>query len=106
MAAATWSVPLHTPLFRGERRLRLALVGMPNAGKSTLFKAVSSTAPQSSRLAGMARAYDECTVQIGLDEAAVMDLPSFFTLQYLSAEDLKELEDLDLSDLEPKAEAK
>jgi len=101
VAAATWSVPLHTPLFRGERRLRLALVGMPNAGKSTLFKAVSSTAPQSSRLAGMARAYDECTVQIGLDEAAVMDLPSFSTLQHLSAEELPTLKYLLWGDERP-----
>ncbi len=39
-------IPLHTPLFRGERRLRIALVGLPGGGKTTLFEAVSSAAPQ------------------------------------------------------------
>ena len=35
------SIPLNQPLFRGENRLRIALVGMPGSGKSTLFQAVS-----------------------------------------------------------------
>ena len=77
------TVPLRTPLFRGERRLRIALVGMPNAGKSTLFNAVSSTAPRTGRLAGTQRAYDECTVQIGFDEASVIELPSIGSLHHL-----------------------
>ena len=34
-ALHTTVIPLRTPLFRGERRLRIALVGMPNSGKST-----------------------------------------------------------------------
>ena len=33
-------------LYRGSRALCIALVGMPNSGKSTLFSAVSSTSPQ------------------------------------------------------------
>ncbi len=82
------TVALRTPLFRGARRLRIALVGMPNAGKSTLFNAVSSTAPHSGKLAGTQRAYGECTVQIGLDEASVIDLPSIHTLHHAQQEDL------------------
>ena len=81
------TVPLRTPLFRGERRLRIALVGMPNAGKSTLFNAVSSTAPRTGRLAGTQRAYGECTVQIGLDEASLIELPSIGSLHHLREED-------------------
>jgi GTPase SAR1 family protein len=42
----TTSIPLRGPLYRGERRLRIALVGLPNSGKSTLFAAVSSTSVQ------------------------------------------------------------
>ncbi len=82
-----YTVPLRTPLFRGERRLRIALVGLPNAGKSTLFNAVSSTAPRSGKLAGTERAWGECTVQIGLDEASVIELPSIGALHHLGADD-------------------
>ena len=81
-------VALRTPLFRGTRRLRIALVGMPNAGKSTLFSAVASTAPTTGKLAGTQRAYGECTVQIGLDEASVIDLPSIPSLLDLAQDDV------------------
>jgi ferrous iron transport protein B len=75
------------PLYRGERRLRIALVGMPNAGKSTLFNAVSSTAPHTGRLTGTQRTYGECLVQIGFDEASVIELPSIGSLHHLDEGD-------------------
>ena len=95
------TVPLRTPLFRGERRLRIALVGMPNAGKSTLFNAVSSTAPRTGRLAGTHRAYEECTVQIGFDEASVIELPSVGSLHHLGKDDLPALKYLLWGDQRP-----
>ena len=95
------TVALRTPLFRGERRLRIALVGMPNAGKSTLFNAVSSTAPRTGRLAGTQRAYGECTVQIGFDEASVIELPSIGSLHHLSEDDLPALKYLLWGDERP-----
>ncbi|MBI3096508.1 MAG: ferrous iron transporter B, partial [Rhodocyclales bacterium] len=84
-------VPLRTPLFRGERRLRIALVGMPGSGKTTLFEAVSSTAPQRGELSGTHSVYRECTVQIGFDEASVVDLPSVHSLHHLQGDDLSAL---------------
>lgn len=81
-------IALHTPLLRGARRLRIALVGLPGAGKTTLFNAVSSTAPQTGKLTNTHRTYRACTVQIGLDEASVVDLPSLSSLHHLQHDDL------------------
>jgi ferrous iron transport protein B len=84
-------VALHTPLLRGARRLRIALVGLPGAGKTTLFDAVSSTAPQTGELTGTHRVYRACTVQIGLDEASVVDLPSLHSMHHVEDDDLSAL---------------
>ncbi|OGA50671.1 MAG: hypothetical protein A3G24_18625 [Betaproteobacteria bacterium RIFCSPLOWO2_12_FULL_62_13] len=83
----TATVPVPRRLFRGERRLRIALVGMPGCGKSTFFRAVASTAVQTGALAGTRSAYDECAVEIGLDEARVIDLPSLRSLRDPEPED-------------------
>jgi len=77
----TSTFPLRHPLFRGERRLRIALVGLPGCGKSTFFRAVASTSASGGELAGTRRAYDECAVEIGLDEARLIDLPSLRSLR-------------------------
>jgi len=86
------AIPLREPLYRGKRRLRIALVGMPNSGKSTLFTAVSSTSIRTGELGGTHRAYNECAVQIGLDEARVIELPSIQTLHDLPPDDLVALQ--------------
>ena len=70
------TIPLRTPLLRGERRLRFVLVGLANAGKRTLFDDVSSAAPRALEIAGTHCAFRECRVQIGLDEATVVEAPS------------------------------
>jgi ferrous iron transport protein B len=82
------TVPLRTPLYRGAQRLRMALVGLPHSGKTTLFDAVASTAPTTGKLEGTQRTYSECTVQIGLDEASVIDLPSIASLLDLAQDDV------------------
>lgn len=81
------AVALHTPLRRGERSLRIALVGAPGGGKSTLFRAVQATSVRSAALAGSRHAYEECAVRIGLDEARLIDLPSLRSLRSLEPED-------------------
>jgi len=95
------SVPLRKPLFRGEQRLRIALAGLPGGGKTTLFEAVSSTAPQRGELSGTHRVYRECTVRIGFDEASVVDLPSIHSLQHLAGDDLSALKYLLWGDQRP-----
>ena len=79
-------IPLHTPLLRGERRPRVALVGRRQSGKSTIFQAASSAAPQHARLAGES-AYEECLVGIGLEEISLVDLPSIESLHRLREAD-------------------
>ncbi|MEN8170568.1 MAG: ferrous iron transporter B [Pseudomonadota bacterium] len=81
------SIPISEQLFRGDKRLRIALIGKPNSGKSTLFKAVSATSIHTGVLAGTDREYEECTVQVGLDEASLVDLPSIDSLHHMAPED-------------------
>jgi ferrous iron transport protein B len=81
------AIPISKQLFRGERRVRIALIGKPNSGKTTLFKAVSATSIQSGALAGTQREYEECTVQVGLDEASLVDLPSIDSLHHMDPQD-------------------
>ncbi len=87
-------IALPTSLYRGEQRLRIALVGMPGSGKSTLFKAVSSTSVEQAELSGSQRAYRESRVQIGFDEASVIDLPSIRSLNHARQTELPSLQHL------------
>jgi len=95
------SVPIPSRLFRGKRRLRIALVGLPNSGKSTLFNAVSATSIHTGELTGTRRAYGECRVQIGLDEADLIDLPSIHSLHQLKHDDRVALQYLLWGDQRP-----
>ena len=45
--------------FKGKTRLRIALAGLPNGGKTTIFNAVASTSIQSGELTGTELAYGE-----------------------------------------------
>ena len=86
-APITTAVPLPQPLYRGARRRRIALVGAPGGGKSTLFHAVQATSVASALLAGSRHAYEECSVQVGLDEARVISLPGLRSLTNLGDQD-------------------
>jgi len=92
---------LSGPFYRGSGRLRIALVGQPNSGKSTLFHAVASTSIDHGRLAGTDKAYQRCTVQIGMDEVELVDLPAFDSLQNLHGDDLEGLKYLLWGDSRP-----
>ncbi|WP_340666129.1 ferrous iron transporter B [Rhodocyclus gracilis] len=81
------SIPLRGPLLRGERRPRVALVGRHRTGKTTLFEAAASPAARHERLAGLGGAYQECVVEVGLDQISLVDLPSIRSLQHLREED-------------------
>lgn len=67
--------PLQGPLLRGRQKPRIALVGLPRRGKSTIFAAASSTDVTRRTLAGSMTSYAECLVEVGLEEASLVDLP-------------------------------
>ncbi|HCS12522.1 MAG TPA: ferrous iron transporter B, partial [Zetaproteobacteria bacterium] len=94
-------VVLSGPFYRGSRRLRIALVGQPNSGKSTLFHAVSSTSIDHGHLRGTDAAYQRCHVQIGMDEVELVDLPAIRSLQNLYGDDLEGLKYLLWGDSRP-----
>ena len=85
-------VPISPPMFRGQKHLRIALLGMPSSGKSTLFKAVSATSIHTGELTGTDRTYEECVIQIGFDEAQLVSLPSIQSLNNLPHEELVTLQ--------------
>lgn len=78
--------PLLGPLLRGARRPRIALVGRPRTGKSSIFDAAASTEVEQRRLAGGTASYSECRVEIGLEEATLVDLPALQSLHDRSPE--------------------
>ncbi|MDH5424793.1 MAG: ferrous iron transporter B [Gammaproteobacteria bacterium] len=100
-AGQAFELPVTTPVFRGPKHLRIALVGMPNSGKSTLFNAVSATSVSTGELTGSHQTYNECAVQIGFDEARVVSLPGIQSLTNLPHEDLVTLQYLLWGDLIP-----
>ncbi len=80
-------IPLRGPLLRGERRPRVALVGRRRTGKSTIFQAAASPAVRHERLAGVGGAYEECVVDVGLDQISLVDLPDIESLHRLREHD-------------------
>jgi len=80
-------VPLPRTLLRGARRPQIALVGLPRTGKSTIFQAASSTSVEAGALAGSALSFTTCQVNIGLEQATLVDLPPLKTFHDLQDAD-------------------
>ena len=80
-------VPLPRTLLRGARRPQIALVGLPRTGKSTIFQAASSTSVEAGALAGSALSFSTCQVNIGLEQATLVDLPPLKTFHDLEDAD-------------------
>ena len=81
------TVPLHGPLLRGARAPRVALIGRSGSGKSTIFANASSPVAQHEHLASVGGAYQECLVDVGLDQISLVDLPSISSLHRLNEHD-------------------
>jgi len=101
MTATSQPITLHDHVYRGENRLRVALIGLPNSGKSTIFHAVASTRYRTGKLSGTHKPYAECPVQIGADEIHLVDLPNLHGLRNLCGDDLESLKYLLWGDTRP-----
>ncbi len=62
----------------------MALIGQPRTGKSRIFRAASSTAVHHERLASIGPAYEECLVDVGMEQISLVDLPPVETFHTLS----------------------
>ncbi len=83
MSLPPHTFPLNGPLLRGSRRPRVALIGQARTGKSRIFAAASSTSVRHERLAGIGPAYEECQVEVGLDQISLVDLPAIDSFHQL-----------------------
>ena len=84
---ASSTIPLRGPLLRGDRRPRVALIGRHGAGKSTIFEDAASPVVRHEHLAGVGGGYQECIVDVGLEQISLVDLPSIHSLHHLSDHD-------------------
>ncbi len=76
----THSFPLRGPIRRGAQAPRIALIGRTGTGKSTVFKAVASTEVRSRHSHGGLVSFQESLVDLGVEQAWLVDLPSLSTL--------------------------
>lgn len=86
-ASTEHTIPVHKHLFTGDKRLQIALVGLANSGKTTIFEDVSSTFVQGGNISGQNRHYQACNVKVGLDEVHLIDLPDIDCLQHFREQD-------------------
>ena len=77
MTSTAHSFPLHGPGLRGARRPRVAIVGRAGSGRHSIFRAAASTSTHHERLAGIGPAYEECVVEVGIDQISLVALPAF-----------------------------
>ncbi len=65
---------------RGARGLRIALVGQPNCGKSTLFNSVAGYRSITANFPGVTVHYTRSRVQLNGQTAELIDLPGTYSL--------------------------
>ena len=67
--------------------LQLALIGSPNAGKTTLFNALTGMRAKTANYPGITVTRREALAEIGGRRMAVVDLPGVYSLQPVSADE-------------------
>jgi len=64
--------------------LRIALIGQPNCGKSTLFNQVAGYKAETGNFTGTTVSYTESKVRVGGQVVEIVDLPGSYTLEATS----------------------
>ena len=64
--------------------MRIALIGQPNCGKSTLFNQVAGYKAETGNFTGTTVKYTESKVRVGGEVVEIVDLPGAYTLDALS----------------------
>jgi ferrous iron transport protein B len=64
----------------------VAIVGRAGNGKSSIFRAASSTSTRHERLAGIGPAYEECLVEVGIDQISLVALPAIESFHHLGGD--------------------
>ena len=60
--------------------MRVALIGQPNCGKSTLFNQVAGYKAETGNFTGTTVTFTESSVRVGGEVLNVVDLPGTYTL--------------------------
>ena len=76
MSPSVPTFPLLGPTLRGSRRPRVAIVGRTGTRRHGIFPAAASTRSDHARLAGIGPAYEECLVEVGVDQISLVALPA------------------------------
>jgi len=80
------SFPIRGPFPSASRQPRVALIGRVGSGKQSIFRAAASTSVRHERLAGIGPAYEECQVEIGLDQVSLVHLPAVDGFHHLDGD--------------------
>ncbi len=72
----------------GERPLRVALVGNPNSGKTTLFNRLTGLRAKTSNFPGTTLECRTGTVAVGEHDIDLVDLPGLYSAQFGQSEEL------------------
>lgn len=86
MTPTAHTFPLHGPGLRGAGRPRVAIIGRDGSGKHSIFRAAAATSTRHERLAGIGPAYEECLVEVGIDQISLVALPAVDGLHDLDAD--------------------
>lgn len=92
--AAMDAEPQVLPILNGHgdslsrnRRLTIALVGNPNAGKTSLFNRISGLRAKTANLSGTTVESRQATLRWGEFDATLIDLPGLYSLEAASADE-------------------